>query len=631
MATPEDYSANAEFIRLADHTITVPGGSNNNNYGNVDLIVEIARNNQVDAVWAGWGHASENPRLPDLLEKYDIEFLGPSESAMNALGDKIASAIIAQTANVPTMPWNGDSLKLENSEFEGNVIQEVPKELYEKARIKTVDEGLFHAKRIGWPVMIKASAGGGGKGIRKCESEKEFSSFFSQVQLEVPGSPIFIMKLAAGARHLEVQLLADEMGNCVSLFGRDCSIQRRHQKIIEEAPQTIAPSHIFHKMEDDAVRLAKLVGYRSTGTVEYLYVEETQEYFFLELNPRLQVEHPCTEMIANINLPVCQLLVGMGIPLSRIPCVRKLYGKDQFGKSEIEFTEYRPKPSGHVIAARITSEDPDRRFQPSNGTVQEITFHSSKNAWGYFSVSSHGNVHEFADSQFGHCFAWEQTRDQAIGHMVMALKELHVQADFRTTTQYLVELLENDDFRTNKFSTQWLDSLISSKVTSYEDRELPVDNIISGACIIADKIFNTRINDYTYALERGQVLSTDFIKTATDVDLVYDNCRFKFHVAKISDFVFHLSNRLNNDCVEIEVHRLSDGGLLANFGGINHTTYLKEESDLYRVTVNNIVTELTKETDPSVLKSVTAGKLVRFLVPDGSKIEAGRSTVKSKL
>merc|ERR1719411_1583511 len=144
---------------------------------------------------------------------------------MNALGDKIASAIIAQTADVPTMPWNGDSLKLETGDYD-SVIHEVPKELYEKARVKTVEQGLFDAKRIGFPVMIKASAGGGGKGIRKCESEKEFSSFFSQVQQEVPGSPIFIMKLASGARHLEVQLLADEMGNCVSLFGRDCSIQR---------------------------------------------------------------------------------------------------------------------------------------------------------------------------------------------------------------------------------------------------------------------------------------------------------------------------------------------------------------------------------------------------------------------
>jgi len=235
-----------------------------------------------------------------------------------------------QKETAPTVGFEVQKFKQKN---------EVPPHLYEKAQIKSVVDGKLHAERIGFPVMIKASAGGGGKGIRKCTNSEEFDRLFTQVGQEVPGSPIFIMKLAEGARHLEVQLLADDLGNCCSIFGRDCSIQRRHQKIIEEAPQTIAPKEVFHKMEDDAIRLAKLVNYRSTGTVEYLYMVDTQEYYFLELNPRLQVEHPCTELISETNLPACQLLVGMGVSLHKIPCIRTLFNRSNEDFSEdIDFS-----------------------------------------------------------------------------------------------------------------------------------------------------------------------------------------------------------------------------------------------------------------------------------------------------
>jgi acetyl-CoA carboxylase/biotin carboxylase 1 len=182
--------------------------------------------------------------------------------------------------------------------------------------------------------MIKASEGGGGKGIRIVKDKSKFNSSFLQVMKEVPGSPIFVMKVIENARHLEVQLLADCHGNAISLFGRDCSVQRRHQKIIEEAPISIAPPEILKAMEQSAVNLAKLVGYTSAGTVEYLYEPATQKYYFLELNPRLQVEHPTTEMVTGVNLPagfcffllLAQLQIAMGIPLSSIRDIRVLYG-----------------------------------------------------------------------------------------------------------------------------------------------------------------------------------------------------------------------------------------------------------------------------------------------------------------
>lgn len=208
-----------------------------------------------------------------------------------------------------------------SSYLQGKQRIKISRALYRQGCIVTLEQGLSMAQKIGYPVMIKASEGGGGKGIRKVESKEEFTKQYPQVKTEVPGSPIFIMKLAKNARHLEVQLLADEEGTAISIFGRDCSIQRRHQKIIEEAPVVIASPEVFREMEKAAIRLAELVGYRSAGTVEYLY-DDTGNWYFLELNPRLQVEHPCTEMISNINLPAAQLMVAMGIPLHKMKAIR---------------------------------------------------------------------------------------------------------------------------------------------------------------------------------------------------------------------------------------------------------------------------------------------------------------------
>ena len=269
-------------------------------------------------MWAGWGHASENPKLPKLLHQAGIQFMGPNEHAMWLLGDKIASSIVAQTARVPTLPWSGSGLVAEQ-DVNGKIVTAslgARGELFRSGCVHNVEEGIEKASAIGYPVMIKASEGGGGKGIRQATSAQDFPNQFRHVQMEVPGSPIFIMKMVKNARHLEVQLLADESGQAISLFSRDCSIQRRHQKIIEEAPVSVADKETVRQMEAAAVRLAELVGYRSAGTVEYLY-DTNGNYYFLELNPRLQVEHPCTEMVANFNLPAAQLMVAMGIPLYR--------------------------------------------------------------------------------------------------------------------------------------------------------------------------------------------------------------------------------------------------------------------------------------------------------------------------
>ncbi|XP_078141493.1 acetyl-CoA carboxylase 2 isoform X1 [Centroberyx gerrardi] len=624
MVTPEDLKANAEYIKMADHYVPVPGGSNNNNYANVELIVDIAKRIPVQAVWAGWGHASENPKLPELLNKAGISFLGPSSKAMWALGDKVASSIVAQSADIPTLPWSGSGLRVDWGEEDqrlGNVIS-VPPEVYIHGCVRDVDDGLAGADRIGYPVVIKASEGGGGKGIRKVESSEDFPNFFRQVQAEVPGSPIFIMQLAQQARHLEVQILADQYGNAISLFGRDCSIQRRHQKIIEEAPATIAAPSTFEQMERYAVRLAKMVGYVSAGTVEYLFSEDGS-FHFLELNPRLQVEHPCTEMIGDVNLPAAQLQIAMGIPLHRIKDIRLFYGETPWGDSTINFEapDCMPCPRGHVIAVRITSENPDEGFKPSSGTVQELNFRSSKNVWGYFSVGATGGLHEFADSQFGHCFSWGENREEAISNMVVAMKELSIRGDFRTTVEYLIKLLETESFRNNDIDTGWLDHLIAEKVQA--ERPDTMLGIVCGALHVADASFRKSMSDFLHSLERGQVLPAASLLNSVNVDLIYEGVKFCLKVARQSPTTYVII--MNGSDIEIDVHRLSDGGLLLSYDGSSHTTYMKEEVDSYRITVGNKTCVFDKEKDPTVLRSPSAGKLLQYMIEDGGHISAGYS------
>ncbi|KAI3372884.1 hypothetical protein L3Q82_023324 [Scortum barcoo] len=624
MVTPEDLKANAEYIKMADHYVPVPGGSNNNNYANVELIVDIAKRIPVQAVWVGWGHASENPKLPELLNKAGISFMGPSSKAMWALGDKVASSIVAQSADIPTLPWSGSGLRVdwaEEDQRQGIVIS-VPPEVYAKGCVQDVDEGLAGAELIGYPVVIKASEGGGGKGIRKVESSEDFPNSFRQVQTEVPGSPIFVMQLAQHARHLEVQILADEYGNAISLFGRDCSIQRRHQKIIEEAPATIAAPSTFEQMEQFAVRLARMVGYVSTGTVEYLFSEDGS-FHFLELNPRLQVEHPCTEMIADVNLPAAQLQIAMGIPLHRIKDIRLLYGEAPWGDSIINFEtpECMPSPRGHVIAARITSENPDEGFKPSSGTVQELNFRSSKNVWGYFSVGAAGGLHEFADSQFGHCFSWGENREEAISNMVVAMKELSIRGDFRTTVEYLIKLLETESFRNNDIDTSWLDYLIAEKVQA--ERPDTMLGIVCGALHVADASFQKSMSDFLHSLERGQVLPAASLLNSVSVDLIYEGVKYCLKVARQSPTTYVIV--MNGSNIEIDVHRLSDGGLLLSYDGSSHTTYMKEEVDSYRITVGNKTCVFEKERDPTVLRSPSAGKLLQYMIEDGGHICAGET------
>jgi len=630
MATPEDLKANAEFVRLADSYVEVPGGKNLNNYANVDVIVKIAKEQGVDAVWPGWGHASENPKLPNTLDSLGIKFIGPTGPVMSVLGDKIAANILAQTAKVASIPWSGSFGGPDDGPLQANLNAEgtIPDEIFEKGTCRTVEEAVEAGRKIGYEngLMVKASEGGGGKGIRFVENEEELIAAYPTVASEVVGSPIFVMQLCKNARHIEVQIVGDQHGNAVALNGRDCSTQRRFQKIFEEGPPVVVPKETFHEMELAAQRLTQNIGYQGAGTVEYLYNADTNAYYFLELNPRLQVEHPVTEGITGTNLPATQLQVAMGIPLYNMPEVRNLYGRpDAYGTDPIDFLEERYLDIDcHIIAARITAENPDEGFKPTSGSIERIKFQSTPNVWGYFSVGANGGIHEFADSQFGHLFAKGPDRESARKALVMALKEVEVRGDIRNSVEYLVKLLETDDFRTNSIDTAWLDGIIKEKSVTVE---MPDHLVVVGAAVFkASEHVRSATEAVVESFRKGQVSTGDIQGiNSFSVEVAHMDTRYTFRVERLSPDVYRF--KLGTNVVDVEVTQTAEGALLATFGGETHRVLGMDEPLGLRLSMDGSTILMPTVFDPSELRADVTGKVVRYLQDNGSTVEAGQPYV----
>lgn len=624
MASKNDLEANAEFIRLADSFVEVPPGKNSENYANVPLIVDIAKKQGVDCVWPGWGHASEKPELPLSLAEAGIKFIGPSAPVMHALGDKIASTILAQSSDVPCIPWNGDGIKADIQE-DGSI----PKEPFERACLKSFEEAKECAKRIGYPVVLKASEGGGGKGIRKAIDDAELKTGWEQVAAEVVGSPVFMMQLCTGARHLEVQLVGDEHGQVVALSGRDCSTQRRFQKIFEEGPPSIANKEDFREAEKAAQRLAMSVGYQGAGTVEYLYKPQSKDFYFLELNPRLQVEHPVTEAITGVNVPALQLQLAMGIPLHRVPDIRRFYGLDGEADSKIDFLEDSyVYPTSHCIAARVTAENPDDAFRPTSGKIERVRFQSSPTAWAYFSIGYNGGIHEFADSQFGHIFASGPTREHARKALQLALHSMQIVGDIRNPTEYLEELLDTDEFKDNTIDTAWLDRLIVEKKVSVKFHLY--DMIFCAACFRAHLKVKEQEQTILDGIKRGHLPMGSDLKLLRSftVEVAFDSVKYIWQVSRTGQDCFVLSIR---DCTfEATFREQPDGSLYVTCEDAPlraQVTGVEEPLGL-RLRVEGRATLIFENIrDPSELRSDFNGKLVRYLHPDGADVAEGEPFV----
>lgn len=688
MASEDDLRANADFIKLANKHVRVPGGENYNNYANVRLITEIAIREGVSAVWPGWGHASEKSDLPRALAEAGILFMGPPAEPMEALGDKIAAMLVAQNVGVSVIPWSGYWVKehdlptgeqISDRAYRveiraGEVISEkkpskqiitkmlkmaeslatearasghhtvtfvydlaskkyfvvkeekflrvdyaehgrVPDEIYQMATVPSLMDVLADAKRVGYPIMEKAAGTGGGRGMKKSADEATARANHHTVIYQADGSDIFVMKLApAGSRHIEVQIVADEHGNVIPLFERECSIQRRHQKVVEEAPAIAVPEEVRIQMRLQAANLAKKVGYRGMGTVEFLYDPETQKFYFLELNSRLQVEHPATEGITGLNLLGIQLAISMGVPLTNIPEVRNFFGGQEITTENAAHF----RPYGHVIAVRITAENTDDGFKPTAGRVAELTFRNMADVWGYFSVGSGGEVHPFADSQIGHIFAWGPTREAARRKMISVLEQLTVLGEIRTNREYVLGVLKNDDYVANQLDIDWLDRLIEQRrKIEHPDHDVAV---IAAAVQRAYTLSRKNIQQFAADLSRGHRPYATYMDTHYKVDFIYEEHKYNLdvHLSGAHEFTVIL----NGSHRTVSLYAYPNGGLLMGLQGKTYAIDAQTDPEGIRLDIDGKTAVFTQDKDPTRIMAVMPGKVVRWLVEDGADVAA---------
>lgn len=459
VAVYSDFDRYSLYTRLADEAYHIGPSPAKESYLLAEKIIETAKKSGADAIHPGYGFLSERSYFAKMCEENGIKFIGPGADAIEMLGDKTKAKVLATKNNVPTVPGTDDP-------------------------ITSPEEGKRIADSIGYPLLIKAAAGGGGKGMRIVRSNEEFDSGLSMSQNEAKASfgdeSVFIEKYVVGGRHIEFQILADEHGNAVHLGERECSMQRRHQKIIEETPSVIMTDELRKEMGECAIRLAKAAGYTNAGTMEFL-VDEERNYYFLEMNTRLQVEHPITEMRTDTDLVREQILIASGEQLS-------------FAQDEVKF-------NGHTIECRITAEDPDNNFLPSIGKLDYI-----KNVLGNgmredTGIEEGNEISIYYDSMISKLIAHGETREIAIQKMNRAL-ESYIISGVKTNIEFLHSLMKCDAFISGNYDTQYVEKVFVPEI--YEKGNDIPDSETERAMALAACLFKSKSENTNRAQSRIQ-------------------------------------------------------------------------------------------------------------------------------
>lgn len=414
VAVFSDADGNAMHVRYADEAYHIGHSPSSESYLNIDKIIEVAKKCGAEAIHPGYGFLSENANFSDRCKKEGILFIGPSGDSIRTMGDKITARLTMIKAGVPVVPGTTEPIQDEQKALE--VIRE-----------------------IGLPVMIKASAGGGGKGMRLVKEESEILNAIRAARSEALSAfgndSVYIEKYIESPHHIEYQILADNFGNTIHLFERECSVQRRHQKVVEETPSPLLTPQVREEMGKFAVTAAKATGYTGAGTIEFI-VDENLNYFFLEMNTRLQVEHPITERVVGVDLVKEQIRVAN----NQVLALRQ------------EDLDQR----GHAIECRIYAEDPDRNFMPSPGIIKHI---SEPHGLG---VRCDGYVYEgyeiplYYDPLISKLICWGNTRDEAIARMKRALYEYKI-TGVKTSIRLLARIMDTPDFRNGKYNTHFIE------------------------------------------------------------------------------------------------------------------------------------------------------------------------------
>jgi acetyl-CoA carboxylase, biotin carboxylase subunit len=401
-------------VKLADEAILIGPPQATKSYLNVAAILDAARRSDADAVHPGYGFLAENAGFAEAVTDIGLVFVGPSAEAIRLMGDKVAARKAAIAAGVPTVPGS-------------------------TGRIDDPEAAFAIAKATGFPIMIKAAAGGGGRGIRIAQNLEEFERLMPQAAAEAQAAfgdgGLYLEKVIERARHIEVQILGDGE-RVIHCFERECSLQRRRQKVWEEAPSPVLPDEIRRKLCTSAVALAEAVHYRGAGTLEYLYDDETHDFYFIEMNTRIQVEHPVTEFITGIDLVREMIRVA--------------------GGESLRIVQDDVRRRGHAIEVRINAEDPARNFMPAPGTVTDLRVPGGNGVRFDTMLYAGYTIPPFYDSLLGKLIVWDETREAAIARLKGALQELEI-VGVRTTKVLHQALASDPDVMAARFDTRWLE------------------------------------------------------------------------------------------------------------------------------------------------------------------------------
>ncbi|HZH33938.1 MAG TPA: acetyl-CoA carboxylase biotin carboxylase subunit [Pyrinomonadaceae bacterium] len=443
VAVYSEADAAALHVRMSDEAYLIGAAPSAESYLKIEKIIEVAKKSGAEAIHPGYGFLSENAEFVNACKAAGIVFIGPEPEAMEAMGSKTEARKVATTAGVPVVPGTTTALQ-------------------------TFEEAQETAAQVGYPIMLKAAAGGGGKGMRFVETEHDLKSALETAQAEAIASfgngDVYIEKAIVRPRHIEIQIFSDKHGNYVHLGERECSIQRRHQKVIEEAPSPINDPNLRQQMGEAAILAAKAVNYVGAGTVEFLVSDITRDFYFLEMNTRLQVEHPVTELVTGIDLVREQIRVAYGEKLS-------------FSQEDIEIR-------GHAIECRVYAEDPTNNFLPSPGLISRLRVPTGNGVRDDGGVTDNSEVTIFYDPMISKLAVWGRTREEAVDRMRRALDEYTV-GGIRTTLPFFREIVRDKEFIEGNLDTGFIGRWFERREQFVADNASDTDEARRDVALIA--------------------------------------------------------------------------------------------------------------------------------------------------
>ncbi len=575
----------ALFVREADEAVALgeatfvdsADGDRKSTYLDYDRLFDAFRDAEVDAVWVGWGFVAEHAAFAQGCEERGIVFIGPTSESMRKLGDKIGSKHLAEEAGVPVAPWSGGP-------------------------VEDLEAAQAQAERIGFPLMVKATAGGGGRGIRRVRTIEELPDAFEAARSEAlkgfGNATVFMERLLEGARHIEVQIVGDGRGTTWALGVRDCTIQRRNQKVVEESPSPMLTADEHREVCEAAARLGQLVGYRNAGTVEFLFDPVDRIFSFMEVNTRLQVEHPVTEETTGVDLVKLQLRVALG---------ERLEGD-------------APEPKGHAIEVRVNAEDPDRNFAPAPGEIQLLRFPGGPGIRVDSGFVLGDVIASEFDSMFAKVVAHGRDRAEALARLRRALFEMRIAIRGGASNKgFLLGLLEREEVETGEVDVGWLDRLAAT------GEHLPSRNADAALLQAAIDAY-----DAEGFVEQAQFYATaargrlrDRAEVGREVELRHRGVRYELRVARTAPDAYLVT--LDGKSVRVQIERmgrLECRECRIEFSGRIHRTLSVSQGNEQLVEVDGMPHRLSRD-DVGVVRSPAPAVLLSFAVGEGDEVTAG--------